>query len=139
MNDEKDDTKRRLFDLSMPVKIAEMRQELKDFKEEMHRKLDNGIVSTVNRILEKIMGLQCNVHIEKFNGFQEKLKNQDTKIKGLYWAFIIVVLVGLVLGLWMKHANAKQLKKEVSLAEGMEGYRMSMMIFNDLYGGNRGL
>jgi hypothetical protein len=105
MNDTKlvnDDT-RRLFDVTMPIQIAELTQELKDFKEELHRKLDNGITNNLNRIIDKVMSLQCNVHLEKFNGMNDKFISHDRQIKGLYAAFIGVVVVGILLELWMRH------------------------------------
>ena len=133
MEEKKDDTKRRLFDITIPVAIAELKQELKDFKQEIHSKLDNGITSSLNRMSEKVMGLQCNVHLEKFSGVEDKLTGQDKKINGLYWAFALVIVVGIVLGLWMHQAT----ERKVSMAEGREGYRMSQMIYRDLYKGDK--
>ena len=132
-----DDKKRRLFDVILPGKMSELKQEMKDFKEEMHRKLDNGITSKLDKIVEKVMGLQCNVHIEKINNLQSTIDkdiiNCNRKINGLYWAFIIVIVVGIVLGVWMKTLNTKDLKEQVSIAKGMEGYRVTQMIYRDFY------
>ena len=133
MSDEKkDETKRRLFDVTIPAKLSEIKQELKDFKEEIHRKLDNGITGALTKIMDKVMTLQCNVHVEKINNLQntidKDIANCNRKINGLYWAFIIVVIVGIVLNLWMKHTIAQK----VSMAEGREGYRVSQMIYRDL-------
>ena len=98
------DTKleQRLADSLYPIQIAKMAQELKDFKEEIHKKIDNGITSKLNTIYDKVMSLQCNVHTEKFNGFKDKFDSVDRRISQLFGAFIGVVVVGIILGIWVK-------------------------------------
>jgi len=133
METDNDTKNRRLFDTTIPVAIAKLTQEVKDFKEEIHRKLDNGVTGALDRMLTKVMGLQCNVHIEKIINLEKVIEkdihNCNRKINGLFWAFVIVVIVGIVLNLWMKHTIAQK----VSMAQGAEGYRMSQMIYRDLH------
>ena len=90
------------------------------------------------KISDKVMSLQCNVHIEKISNLQSTIEkdvaNCNRKINGLCWAFVLVVVIGIVLNLWMKHT----ISQRVSMAEGAEGYRMSQMIYRDLYKGGIG-
>jgi len=136
MNEKNDSTKRRLFDVTIPVKLAELKQEMRDFKEDMHRKLDNGITGALTKIMEKVMTLQCNVHIEKINNLQSTIDKDiahcNRKINGLYWAFTIVFLV-VILSLAGHYFIQKSMQKKVSMAQGAEGYRMSQMIYRDLH------
>jgi len=136
--EKKDDTGRRLFDITIPVALAELKQEVRDFKREIHSKLDNGITTALTKISDKVMSLQCNVHIEKISNLQSTIEkdvaNCNRKINGLCWAFVLVVVIGIVLNLWMKHT----ISQRVSMAEGAEGYRMSQMIYRDLYKGGIG-
>ena len=131
MNNDKDTKNRRLFDISIPIAIAELKQEFKDFKTEVSGKLDNGISGSLQKINDKVMSLPCDVHVEKMLSLQIQVKHIDRKTNGLYWAFVIVIICGIVLSLWVNRIKAIQQK--VSLAEGREGYRVSQMIYRDLY------
>lgn len=118
---------RRVNDVQIGVLIERVRN--------IERKIDNGISETLDKIWNKLDALPCAVHEEKFERIEEvsdaKINGIKTRVSWLYFAFAIVVLMGIILGLWV--GAVKKTREKVSIAEGREGYRISQMIYRDLY------
>jgi len=132
-----DTPSRRIGDVQISILITEFQL----FKKEVNGKLDNGITERLGMIWDKVNKLPCDLHEERakrFNGVVEaKMDGIKTRVTWLYFAFAIVILSGIVLGVWMKTISNRETQHHVSMAEGREGYRMSQMIYRDLYKGDK--
>ncbi len=78
------------------------------------------------------------------NGVLKDTKKKADRVEkvtirhGIYWAVLIFIVVSIV-GLARFWIVSREHNQEVSMAEGAEGYRMSQMIYRDLYDNQGGL
>ena len=61
-----------------------------------HQKtLENDIKPTLSDIWRKVNSFPCGIHAERMKGL-------STRVNWLYFAFVIVILSGIVIGIWIK-------------------------------------
>lgn len=75
--------------------LNELLTEIKAWSKQIHEQRHKENLSKFDKLFDLVRDLPCKGHIEKF-------KSVETRISWLYLVFIVVVIGGIVLGLWIK-------------------------------------
>ena len=64
--------------------------------EQLQKTMSEDVKHTLSKIWDKVDILPCAVHNEKFKSIQ-------ARVSWLYFAFVVVIIGGIVLGIWIKY------------------------------------